>query len=101
MGKVKGPHHRGTFHVRSARVRAAAYGDPATTCWRCGLTLDQKRITKPRDKWTAGHLIAGDPDSPLLPEHASCNYSHGAALGNRLRGRYRPQPPPFPRSRDW
>lgn len=94
MPKVKAPHHKGTFPRESARVRAAAYLDPMTRCWRCGLTLEEKRRTKPRDKWTAGHVIAGAVDGPLLPEHASCNYSHGAAMGNKRRGRYRPQPPP-------
>ena len=93
MAKVKAAHHRGTFHARSAQVRAQAYSQPETRCWRCGLTLDEKRRTKPTDRWTAGHLIDGQADGPLLPEHASCNYAAGAALGNRRRAKQRPQPP--------
>lgn len=103
--RQKGAHHRGTYHVASAKIRAAAYADPTTVCWRCGLTLEEKRRTKPRDRWTAGHVLDGVPDSPLLPEHASCNYSHGAVIGNRspLRRKgaaWRPRPP-LVNSRDW
>lgn len=93
MGKVKQPWHKGTYHQQSARVRAAAYANPATTCWRCGLTLEQRRQTKPHAHWTAGHLIDGMIDGPLAPECSPCNYAAGATRGNRMRGRYRPQPP--------
>lgn len=92
MAKTKAPHHRGSYHRDSAKIRAAAYADPTTTCWRCGLTLEQKRKQKPRDKWTAGHVLDGVPGSPLLPEHASCNYSAGAAMGNKRRAMQRPKP---------
>ena len=80
--KTKGPHHRGTYHVRARQVRAAAYANPATQCWRCGRTLNQH---KPGDRWTAGHIHDGDPNSPLLPEARSCNSSAGATLGNQRR----------------
>lgn len=81
--KTKGPHHKGTFHQESARIRAAAYADPTTRCWRCGRTLEQVRKVKPHAKWTAGHLIDSTPGAPLAAECSPCNYSHGAALGNR------------------
>lgn len=98
--KQKGPHHRGDYHVRSAQVRAAAYANPATPCWRCGRTLEQHPPTKTGNppRWSAGHLRDGDPQSPLLPEVLSCNARAGAPIGNRspLRRKsaaWRPQPP--------
>lgn len=30
------------------------------------------------DPWEADHVAAGDPDSPLLPAHRSCNRRRGA-----------------------
>jgi hypothetical protein len=80
---AKPAHRRGSYHVTAKRVREAAYANPGTTCWRCGLPLD----AKPGDTWDAGHLRDGDPTSPLLPEHSSCNRSAGATMGNRQRGR--------------
>lgn len=68
------PHHRGDFPKRAKAIRDAAYANPATTCWRCGLTL------QPGRKWTAGHLRDSDPTSPLAPECSRCNYSAGQAL---------------------
>lgn len=87
MGKA---HRSGDYQRRARIVRQAANADPATTCWRCGLTLD----AKPGDTWDAGHVRSGDPTSPLLPEHSSCNRSHGATEGNRRRRGLSP-------SRDW
>jgi hypothetical protein len=94
MGKVKAPHHRGTYHQQSAKLRAAGYANPLATCWRCGRTLEQIRQLKPRARWTAGHVNPGEIGGELRLECSPCNYSHGAALGNRKRGRYHPQPPP-------
>lgn len=74
-----GAHHRGSYQTRAAAVRARANADPTTTCWRCG------QPARPGDPWTAGHIIDTNPASPLKPEHASCNYSAGATLGNRRR----------------
>lgn len=86
----KPAHYRGTYHVASRRVRDAAYADPSTRCWRCGLRLHEckpHRNGKPA-RWTAGHLIDSDPTSPLLPECSPCNKSAGAKLGNqRMRAR--------------
>lgn len=87
MGKSKGAHHRGTYHVDSRRVRAAANANPGTTCWRCGRTLAEHpphRNGAPAH-WTAGHIIDGDPTSPLAPEVSTCNYTAGAVTGNQRR----------------
>ena len=87
MGKGKGTHHRGTYHVASRRVRDQANADPDTRCWRCGLTLSEHAPhhdgTRPR--WQAGHIIDGDSTSPLSPEASTCNTSAGATTGNRRR----------------
>ena len=72
MHRVKGEHHRGSFHVRARKVRDAANADPEVRCWRCG------GLARAGDPWTAGHVRDGDPSSPLAAEHASCNYSAGA-----------------------
>lgn len=85
MGKPKAPHHRGTYHVQAAHIRAMAYMDNTTRCWRCGQTLDEARQTHPRTKWTAGHLIDGQAGGALAAEHSHCNYAAGAAMGNRQR----------------
>ena len=88
----KRAHYRGDYAKRAARVRAAAYADPTTTCWRCGLTLDEARAAHPHTKWDAGHLEDGAVGGALRPEHSHCNRSAGAALGNARRE---------PRSRRW
>ena len=93
--KQKGPHHKGSYHRASAKIRAAGYANPDARCWRCGRTLDQIRASKPRARWTAGHLVDGQVDGPLALECSPCNYSNGAAMGNRKRGKYRPQPPVY------
>ena len=76
-------HYRGSYHVQSKRIRDAANANPNTRCWRCGLTLHQIRQTKPKARWTAGHIIDGLPESPLAAECSPCNYGEGARLGNR------------------
>lgn len=79
----KAAHHRGTYHVQAARVRARAYANPSTRCWRCGATLTQIQARRPRARWTAGHLIDGQPGGTLLPECSPCNYGAGAKLRHR------------------
>jgi hypothetical protein len=79
---MKGAHHRGTYHMASMRVRAMAYANPNTRCWRCQRTLAEIRRTKPKAIWTAGHILDGVPESPLLAECSPCNYGAGARLGN-------------------
>lgn len=82
---MKPPHYRGRYHVQAATLRAHAYANPDTTCWRCHRTLEQIRQHHPRARWTAGHLIDGQVGGPLAPECSPCNYSAGAKLGNRNR----------------
>jgi len=84
-------HRSGDYQRRAAAVRAAAYADPTTRCWRCGKTLDQH---KPGTTWDAGHVIDGSPLSILAAEASSCNRSAGAAMGNRRRKGLTP-------TRDW
>ena len=80
--RPKPAHYKGSYHVRARAIRRAAYMNPATTCWRCGRTLNQHPNTKTGQppRWTAGHVIDGDPLSPLLPEVQVCNYSAGGKL---------------------
>ncbi len=85
--KAKPLHYQGKYHVQSATVRAVAYADQLTTCWRCGRTLREVKQIRPRARWTAGHLIDGMVDGPLAPECSPCNYAAGARLGNARRRR--------------
>lgn len=83
---MKAPHHRGTYHVRSRRLTAAARANPYTRCWRpdCRLTLaESKAKWGEHVHWQAGHTGRGDE---LLPECSHCNASHGARDGNARRG---------------
>ena len=75
-------HYGGSYQLRARAVRAAAYANPLTQCWRCGKTLSEHG---PGARWDAGHVRDGDPTSPLAPEAASCNRSAGATLGNVRR----------------
>jgi len=81
------PHYAGSYEARAKAVREAAYANPDTRCWRCDRTLPEHPLTrtgKPQH-WQAGHLVDGDPTSPLLPEASSCNARAGVALINRRR----------------
>lgn len=60
-------HYTGDYRARAAAVRAAA-----TECWLC------HEGPRPDDPWTADHVLPGDPASPLLPAHRSCNSRRGA-----------------------
>ena len=61
-----------TLYTSPAYRRMAKHiRDNATACHLCGLGA------KPNDPWTADHLIAGDPNSPLAPAHRSCNSRRG------------------------
>jgi hypothetical protein len=81
--RKKPAHYRGSYHVRSRALVAAAKANPATKCWRCGLTILEHEPHKSGRAayWTAGHVRDGDPTSPLLPEASTCNYIAGARLG--------------------
>ena len=60
------PHYNGSYRRRAAQVR-----DEAQFCWLCG------EGERAHDPWTADHVVAGDPDSILLPAHRSCNSRRG------------------------
>lgn len=80
--------HRTTeYKVRAKLVRERAYADPATRCWRCGLTLAEEQGRNPTKTiiWHAGHTVDADNSAPLLPEHSSCNTSAGATAMHLAR----------------
>ena len=94
-------HHTDPRYRRwSPLVRSAAAATPDAVCWRCGLTLaEHERRAGRRLTWTAGHTVARSmtwrpwldvtqvppPGDWLAPEVSTCNYSTGAADGNRRR----------------
>ncbi len=83
---MAGAHHRGPAYTQTAaRVRAQAYADPTTRCWRCDRTLAEVRTVKPRATWDAGHVNDGQIGGPLKAECSPCNRGHGAILGNTRR----------------
>lgn len=82
MAKRKGAHHRGPHQRLSAQARARYNANLATRCARCG------QPARPGDPWQAGHKLDGVPATSVAdyqPEHASCNTSAGARLGNQRR----------------
>jgi hypothetical protein len=89
--KIKGAHHRGTYHQQSRAVVAAAYTNPGVRCWRCHLTYAEyaMRHGERAARWTAGHVNDSEIGGLLLPEHHRCNSSAGATYGNRRRSRNR------------
>jgi hypothetical protein len=58
----KRDHYAGDYAKRAKAVRAAA-----VICWLCN------EPAKVNDPWQADHYLPGDPASPLLPAHRSCN----------------------------
>lgn len=84
---AKAAHHSGDYQARAQAVRDQANANPDTLCWRCRRTLaDHPPHTNGKPaRWTAGHVIDSDPTSPLAPEASTCNFSAGAATGNRRR----------------
>jgi len=78
-------HYTGSYKRTALRMRATANADPTSTCWRCKRTLGEIHATRPDARWTVGHLIDGDPQSPLAIECSPCNFSAGARRGNALR----------------
>ena len=64
--KAERIHYKGDYSARAKAVR-----DTATHCWLCG---EPARVGDP---WTADHVYPGDPASPLMPAHKSCNSSRG------------------------
>ena len=88
------PLYLGSYKARADRLKADAYANPNTACWRCGRTLAQHEAHKngKPPRWTAGHVRDGDPTSPLAAEASTCNYRAGAVLLQQMRE---------PRSREW
>jgi hypothetical protein len=86
-GRPNRPHHQGSYPRRAAALRAAAGANPHTVCWRCGMTYAEyaARHGAKAARWQAGHTTDSQVNGQLLPEHARCNASAGAAHGNRLR----------------
>lgn len=84
---VKPAHYRGNYHVTARAVRQAAYANPDTRCWRCGLKLQDHRPHKNGKpaRWTAGHVVDGQAGGPLAPEASTCNFRAGAVAGNAAR----------------
>lgn len=78
-------HYTGSYATRAKRVRDAANSDPFTRCWRCGLTMAEKRKTVPNETWDAGHTVDGNSAMPLMAEHASCNRAAGATAGHHKK----------------
>ena len=74
------PWHAGSYARRAQAVRNAADANPATRCWRCGLTKAEHG--RP---WQAGHHLDGQIDGMLQAECERCNASAGAVRGNRMR----------------
>ena len=66
------PHYAGDYRKRAKQVRES--GQPCYLCGQYG-TAD--------DPIQADHLVEGDPRSPLLPAHRSCNIRKS----NQSRGR--------------
>jgi hypothetical protein len=76
-------HYAGRYAVKARGVRRRAYLDATTTCRRCGLTLEERRVTHPADTWDAGHVVAGQVNGEL----ASCNRAAGArAVARKYSG---------------
>ena len=76
-------HRRGSYQRDAAIVRARAYANPDTRCWRCGKTLAEhpRHKTGRAPTWQAGHVDDGVPGSELRPEVSTCNVTAGARLG--------------------
>jgi len=58
--------YSGSYQRRAKQVRATA-----TICHLCGKGYN------PNDPWQADHVTPADPNSQLLPAHASCNQARG------------------------
>lgn len=83
------PYHRGSHNTLSRLIRNWWNTHPETTCARCGLTRAQGiELWGKNGEWEAGHIVPGTIARSTLdyqPEHARCNRSAGAAMGNRQR----------------
>lgn len=86
-GRPNRPHHAGPYARQARNLRAAANANPDTRCWRCHLTHAEYAAIHGTTAaaWQAGHVVDGQANGQLAPEHARCNHSAGASHGNRLR----------------
>ena len=95
--------YRGSYALKSRGLRAAAYANPDTRCWRCGRTLAQVAFDLPGRKvtWDAGHT--DDPARPLAAECSPCNRADGArkAVVARMGAARSPAPVDLNPSRRW
>ena len=62
---------RPNLYDSNYRRKAKAVRESALFCHLCG------EPGRPNDPFTADHLIAGNPDSPLAAAHRSCNSRRG------------------------
>jgi 5-methylcytosine-specific restriction endonuclease McrA len=76
-----------------AKLRTATFARWGRQCWRCGAYATTVDHVVPR-VLGGGHELAN-----LRPACRRCNYSTGAAVGNRLRGQAVYQT--WPSSRRW
>jgi hypothetical protein len=85
--KLRKPWHSGTYATRRRALFRTIR--PESTCWRCGLLLDQHQPHKDGRLafWTAGHVIDSDVTSPLALEASTCNFKHGGKLRHVLARR--------------
>ena len=80
------------------RIRQQVFDRYGRQCWRCG------RYATTVDHLTPVALGGGHDLANLRPSCRRCNYSTGAALGNRIRGQRRHQAPAYqawPTARRW
>ena len=71
--RIRPTEARNKLYNRKHRRLAAYVRATATTCWVCG------QGARDGDPWQADHVLPGDPGSPLLPAHRSCNIARANA----------------------
>lgn len=76
----------GADHKRMKAAVAPAVRSGSVRCVRCG------ELIGPGEPWDLGHT--DDRSAWSGPEHARCNRSAGARVGNRRRSEHRDPPPP-------
>lgn len=75
------------YRRRSQALRDAAYSNVNAACFWCGQTLrdgPSHRNGKP-PSWHSDHLLAGNPRSPLVLSHSSCNQRRAGQASARRR----------------
>jgi hypothetical protein len=77
--------HDNDYPRRARAIVTAAQRNPHTLCWRCQQPLAQHpphKTGRPAT-WHAGHIIDGDPHSPLAAEASTCNQQAGGRITGR------------------